>query len=272
MTTLDHDEDHDRDDPSPVRLRPGDWFTTEDPTVDDPSFLRDPEEMYYRAHEQHHRPPHGMPLQVIVVHGSHIYATTLNAGGHTWCPVIVDTRLHSVVPLPRWVAERISTHLRGPRDRRKTRTASSETEDAPLGGRLGAVTPAEDALGRRRERNRAARAQAATGQDRTDDALTTDRAPAAEIPANLKRVTVEDLVGPNAPPAPAASATPSPNDATTVAADRETDPWLHLHLRFNPRAMGRDLARFLRDLAACFTRRSRNRRQDDRTPPQPTET
>ena len=61
------------DDHSAPTLKPGDWFTTNDEFLDQPSFLRDPEETCHRFQEQQQRPPHGMPMQVIVVHEYSIY-------------------------------------------------------------------------------------------------------------------------------------------------------------------------------------------------------
>lgn len=213
------------DDPSAPALKPGDWFTTNDEFLDQPSFLRDPEETYHRFQEQQQRPPHGMPMQVIVVHEYYIYASTMAWNGQPWCPVIVDVRQHPVMRLPAWVAGRITKHLRDKQQTRQPRVQqrkpqSQDTQETPDRHRQ---------TGDQGERD--SRATRATASQATTKLSTTPTAGQASVP-------------------PARTSEPSVDER----------PWIHLDLRLHPRAALRDLGRFGRTITGLFRRPPRDRR------------
>ena len=205
-----------RDAPSNPTLKPGDWFTTNDEFLDQPSFLRDPEETYHRFQAQQQRPPHGMPMQVIVVHECYIYASTMAWNGQPWCPVIVDVRQHTVMRLPALVAGRISKHLR---DKQQPRQYHGQHR------KPNSPEKQETTERHRQTGDRDSRPTRATATQATNELSTT--------------ATDGLATGPSMP-----TSEPSADDP----------PWIHLDLRLHPRAALRDLGRLGRTITRLFRR------------------
>ena len=89
----------------------GDWFTIDDEFESQPSFLRDHDETYFRAHRQDSCPPPGVPMKLISRHENYLYASAMCWNGEEWCPAIVDQRRHAIVRLPDKVPDSIKAHI-----------------------------------------------------------------------------------------------------------------------------------------------------------------